>query len=284
MDKAAAEGLEILRETQAAFGLKDRHVEGPFVRRWRRGEIGQPQQHEPEPERSYHLTEWSRQHAQAVLSMLRLAAATKRLGLKKACYRSAGEHIHRLRFYSKYDPKPRDRQEWIRLVRQECSLSVRRAYELIAIWNGDKPLESLRAENTARQKKSRQSNRQNYVTHSAVELHHKKCALASKKYYRRAEKLTVELKNIRSRISTTNKYSECPHKNNPINSSRIFLAAVVLNRVGVAAAERSRGARSTAPRMPSSVPGRPLVKRSHLTRATGPETTAGAPAASAGRR
>ena|SRR5882672_6056125 len=83
----------------------------------------------------------------AVRFMLRLAHFTGKRGLKAACYLAAGQHLAELR-------KDRDREEWADIVQRECPVSVRRAYQLMAIAAGRKPLADLRSETAARERKN----------------------------------------------------------------------------------------------------------------------------------
>jgi hypothetical protein len=83
----------------------------------------------------------------AVRFMLRLAHFTGKRGLKAACYVAAGHHLAELR-------KGRDREGWADIVQRECPVSVRRAYQLMAIAAGKKPLAELRSETAARRRKN----------------------------------------------------------------------------------------------------------------------------------
>jgi len=65
-----------------------------------------------------------------------------------AWFKAAGQHLQRLRQHC-------SRTDWIELVRTECGLSSRRAYELMEIAAG-KSVQEHRAELRRRQKKSRE--------------------------------------------------------------------------------------------------------------------------------
>src|SRR5215467_701030 len=67
---------------------------------------------------------------------------------RDARYRDAGEHLARLKH-------GRNKLAFAGVVTRECGLSVRRAYELLALWNGSKSLESHRAETASRVKRLR---------------------------------------------------------------------------------------------------------------------------------
>jgi hypothetical protein len=89
-------------------------------------------------------SDWN--NVEAIRFMLRLAHFTDKPGLKAACYRDAGVHLRALRHVH-------DRATWADMVQRECPVSVRRAYELMAVASGTKPLAELRAETRARARK-----------------------------------------------------------------------------------------------------------------------------------
>jgi len=64
-----------------------------------------------------------------------------------AWFKAAGQHLQRLRQHC-------SRSDWIELVRTECGLSSRRAYELMEIAAG-KSVQEHRTQLRQRQKKSR---------------------------------------------------------------------------------------------------------------------------------
>jgi hypothetical protein len=95
-----------------------------------------------------HMSEETYQdNIRAVRFMLRLAHFSRKRGLKAACYLAAGHHLAELR-------KGRDREEWADIVQRECPVSVRRAYQLMSIAAGKKPLAELRSETAARRRKN----------------------------------------------------------------------------------------------------------------------------------
>jgi hypothetical protein len=65
-----------------------------------------------------------------------------------AYYRAAGQHLAHLR-------RKTSREYWIELVREECHLSPRRAYELMQIAEDAKALKELRLQKAARVRKTR---------------------------------------------------------------------------------------------------------------------------------
>jgi hypothetical protein len=83
----------------------------------------------------------------AIRIMLKLAHVTTKPGLKKACYRDAGVHLQALR-------RNRSREIWAEIVQRFCPVSPRRAYELMAVASGAKPLDKLRSETAARRGKN----------------------------------------------------------------------------------------------------------------------------------
>ncbi len=82
--------------------------------------------------------------------MLGLATVTIKPGLIRACYLDAGRHFAALRHN-------RDQREWSEIVRAECGMSPRRAYQLMAVATGSKALETLRLEDSNRHKKHRKN-------------------------------------------------------------------------------------------------------------------------------
>lgn len=149
---AIADGEAIVARARALFGLSKHHRPGPlqraYARRWREqmaAKAAQPPEPEPEPP-DYHLSAADGDNVIAVTTMLALARAARNSGTRKAIYRDVGIHLQRLR-------ADRDQAEWTDIVRRECTLSKRRAYELMAIASGAKPLDRLRAEAAARKQK-----------------------------------------------------------------------------------------------------------------------------------
>ncbi len=90
-------------------------------------------------------SDWN--NVKAIRFMLKLAHITDKPGLKAACYRDAGAHLGFLRH-------AHTRDDWADLVQRQCPVSVRRAYELMAVASGTKSLAELRAETAARRRKT----------------------------------------------------------------------------------------------------------------------------------
>jgi hypothetical protein len=82
----------------------------------------------------------------AVRAMLALARVTAKPSLRSASFRDVGTYLGRLRH-------GRSKIEWADLVECNCGLSVRRAYQLVSIAAGKKPLAELRSETAARARK-----------------------------------------------------------------------------------------------------------------------------------
>jgi hypothetical protein len=93
------------------------------------------------------------ENIKAVRSMLALAHVTMKPGLRSAAYRDVGVYLGRLR-------RGRSKAEWVDLIQCNCGLSASRAYELMAVAEGKRSVESLQAEKAARARKhyARQSN------------------------------------------------------------------------------------------------------------------------------
>lgn len=81
---------------------------------------------------------------EAIRTMVTMAGVTAKPGLRRACYRAAGQHLVRLR-YGRTGP------DWLRLV-ELAGLGRRRAYQLMAVASGAKSLDDLRAEHAQREK------------------------------------------------------------------------------------------------------------------------------------
>jgi len=79
--------------------------------------------------------------------MLRLARLMRGRS-EGAYYRAAGQHLAHLR-------RRTDRETWIDLVRRECQISPRRAYELMEIAAGTKSLKEQRFAKAKRVRKAR---------------------------------------------------------------------------------------------------------------------------------
>jgi hypothetical protein len=139
-----AEGLAIVKQTLAELPP---HKARPALA------APPPAAPEPEPEEEPidHLTPRERHHVNGVVAMLRLARITAKPGLKRACYRDAGVYLARLR-------RDRPKAEWAEILREDCGLSVSRAYDLMAVAEGKKRLDQLRAETAARRRKHYQTN------------------------------------------------------------------------------------------------------------------------------
>jgi hypothetical protein len=150
--RAIAEGEAILAHARTLYGLTEDHPPGPLQRAYarRRRELmaapaPSPKPPDPEPP-GYCLSAADGDNVIAVTAMLALARTAGNSGTRKAVYRDIGIHLARLR-------TDRDQAEWAAIVTRECGLSKRRAYELIAIASGSKPLDRLRAEAAARKQK-----------------------------------------------------------------------------------------------------------------------------------
>jgi len=136
--KAIAEAEAIVRYARKRYGIVGRAGPGPRTIRFRPA---------PAPEiegPDYFLSDRELAEAKAACVMLAIA----KLGGRAAFYRAAGGHLLRLR-------GDRDRGEWSEILRHECRLSIRRAYELIALARGKQTLDEARAATKARVKKFR---------------------------------------------------------------------------------------------------------------------------------
>jgi len=136
------EGEAILRRTQERYRL-DPH---PAEARAERPRLAKSKLIiEPElPE--YVLTAADRVNVAAVVAMMKTAHAAKSEGLRKAACCDVGRHLQELR-------RHRDQAELATILWHECGLSLPRAYQLMAIATGTKPLKRLRSEDHAPHRK-----------------------------------------------------------------------------------------------------------------------------------
>jgi hypothetical protein len=140
---ALAEGEAIVKATRKRFRLSGDAGPGPRMRAWKPDKIAVPTEVQDDTP-SYPPADEAA--IRAVRTMLQLAQATRKRGLRAAAYRDAGAHLISLQ-------RHRDGAAWRDLVRTACGISVSRAYELIAIATGKKPLSALRGERAARARK-----------------------------------------------------------------------------------------------------------------------------------
>jgi hypothetical protein len=150
---AVADGEAIVRRTREQLRLTERVGDGPLTIAWRTQQHERPAptpKAEPEYDGSetYLLTIDDEATVRAAVAMLALARLTKRPALRKAAYADIGRHLAELR-------RDRDKSHFADLVKDECGISVRRAYEFMAMARGDKAIEKLRSETKARVRKSR---------------------------------------------------------------------------------------------------------------------------------
>jgi hypothetical protein len=151
-------GLDIVKQIHKQLNIEPRlGAPGPLMQSWQ--SRATPPEQEPKADvGEYWLNGWDHHNIDGVRTMMRLAKASKRPGLKAAAYRDAGQHLARLRFRSgNRDAPKRERFEWLEIVKRECGLSRQRADELVAIWEGTKPLATLHAEKKASVKKCRKN-------------------------------------------------------------------------------------------------------------------------------
>jgi hypothetical protein len=94
----------------------------------------------------YILTSTDHDNVKAVLTMIKMTKIGKSASLRAAAYREVGTRLDELR-------QNRDETQWVDILHRECGLSARRAYELMAMATGAKPLHQLRFETSARVKK-----------------------------------------------------------------------------------------------------------------------------------
>lgn len=113
------------------------------------------------------------ENIRAVNTMLGLARHTRKPGLKAAALQAAGVHLERLRH-------GRTKLEWSDIVRVNCGISDRRAYELIKLGKRQMSLIEHRAATAARGRKHyrAKSKGRGEIPHvesaSNVQLGHKK--------------------------------------------------------------------------------------------------------------
>jgi hypothetical protein len=140
---ALAEGEAIVRATRELFNLCGLSSSSSRLRARKPDNVAEPPAvHDEAP--CYRPADETA--IRAVRIMVRLAQVTRKRGLRAAAYRDAGARLQALQ--RRYDGAA-----WRDLVRTACGLSVSRAYELIAIATGKKPLATLRSERAARARK-----------------------------------------------------------------------------------------------------------------------------------
>ena len=101
---------------------------------------------EPKPDPDppdYVLASTDCDNVKAVATMMKLAKIGKSASLRVAAYRDVGMRIDELR-------QNRNEAEWRDILHRECRLSSRRAYELMAMATGAKPLDQLRSKASGR--------------------------------------------------------------------------------------------------------------------------------------
>lgn len=72
------------------------------------------------------MTDQDRANVQAIVTMMTLAKATERPGLRKAIWLDVGLHLARLRAHH-------TGAEWESIVKEGCGLAKTRAYEIMAL-------------------------------------------------------------------------------------------------------------------------------------------------------
>ena len=127
--KAAAEGDVIIAQRR----LISRHWE---CRGTRPAPLAKPQRKPVPPE--YVLTSTDYDNVKAVVTMMKLIKVGKSSSLRAAACRDVGMRIDELR-------QNRNEAQWRDILHRECGLSPRRAYELMAMAAGTKPLHQLRS-------------------------------------------------------------------------------------------------------------------------------------------
>ena len=125
--KAAAEGEVMIAQRR----LVSRHWECPGT-----SSVPEPKP-DPDPP-DYVLASTDCDNVKAVATMMKLAKIGKSASLRVAAYRDVGMRIDELR-------QNRNEAEWRDILHRECRLSSRRAYELMAMAAGAKPLDQLRS-------------------------------------------------------------------------------------------------------------------------------------------
>jgi hypothetical protein len=150
-------GRAMVRATHRQFHFAERRGPGPAMVRWQQEQGARPAAPAPKVEvldgsETYFLSDDDIAAIDAVRPMLALARFSKRSGVRNAVYADIGRYLMRLR-------ADRDKSHFADLVKEQCGLSVRRAYELIAIARGTKGLKTLRAEKTASMRKTRRKQR-----------------------------------------------------------------------------------------------------------------------------
>jgi hypothetical protein len=94
---------------------------------------------EPEPNPAdYVLASTDYDNIKAVVTLMKLTKIGKSASLRAAAYRDVGTRVDELR-------QNRDEAQWGDILHRECGLSSRRAYELMAMAAGAKPLDQLRS-------------------------------------------------------------------------------------------------------------------------------------------
>lgn len=117
--KAAAEGEAIVRRACEQYCLPEHPTGRP--RPWP-GPWPGPPPLDPEPD--YDLSERDREDVHGVVALLKLAQITTRPGTRRMLLRNISVHLQHLR--------DRAKQEWFAILKNECGLGQKRAYELLA--------------------------------------------------------------------------------------------------------------------------------------------------------
>jgi hypothetical protein len=144
-EKAAAEGQAILAQSRTEWGGRARRAPAAFPRF---KSVPKP---EPKPAPpGYVLTNADYGNVKAVVTMMKMIKIGKSAGLRAAAYREVGTRLHELR-------QNRDNVEWGEILHRECGLSLRRAYELMAMATGAKPVSPLSSEASGGVKQHREN-------------------------------------------------------------------------------------------------------------------------------
>jgi hypothetical protein len=139
---AIDEGEAILQRTQERYRLKPHSTEPERPRLPKPKLISEPELPD------YVLTAADHVNVAAVMAMMKMADAAQSEGLRKAAYRDLDLHLQELR-------QNRDQAELATILRHECGLTLRSAYQLVATAIRTKRLEQSGFEHRARDGKRR---------------------------------------------------------------------------------------------------------------------------------
>jgi hypothetical protein len=140
--KAAAEGLTIVAQSRTRWGGRRAPAPCPRFK-----SVPKPEPKPAPPD--YALSNADHANVKAVVTMMKMANLSKSASLRAAAYRDVGTRLHELR-------QNRGKAEWGDILHRECGLSLRRAYELVAMATGAKPMDPLSYEASAGVKQHRE--------------------------------------------------------------------------------------------------------------------------------